>query len=134
MTIASTTAELVEDVDMRLLATSRDLCSDMSFASAGQPMEWAKFSMDGVTGLLLLASTRSRRPEVRRVRVLRVGDAVSTIVTAGSEVLRGDGWESRFLRIVTLRMRSVFHSRSGICSTTGDSLSSSAPAIVSSPL
>jgi hypothetical protein len=52
------------------------------------------------------------------------GEADSTTVTAGSGVLRGDcDWGLRFLRTVTLRMSSVFHSRFGMASLAGEPLS-----------
>lgn len=101
MTMADTT-EVTEAVERRLLLASR--CA----SSAGQPMVCAKFSMDGVTGLLWLASTRSRRLEPRRAFV-GVGDALSAAVTAGSGScwrLRGEVESGRrFLRIVTFRIR-----------------------------
>lgn len=142
MTTASTRVELTDDVDIvesRLLLGSRDFASAVALSSVGQPIECAKFSIDGVTGLLVLASTRSRRLEALRVRVLGVGDAVSTTGTVGlvdlrGEAFLGDDLLSRFLRTVTLRISSVFHSRSGMSSTTGDTLSSCAPAVVSSSL
>lgn len=142
MTTASTRVELVEAMDMvesRLLLGSRDLASSVALSSEGQPMDCAKCSMDGVTGLLLLAWTRSRRLEALRALVLGVGEAVSTTTTAGAEALRGEDFRgdslrgedllSRFLRMVTLRINSVFHSRSGISSRTGDTLSSWAPTV-----
>ena len=86
-------------------------------------MDWAKFSIEGVTGLLELAWTRSRRPEVRRVFGLDLGEAVSTIVIAGSAALRGDALVLRFLRMVTLRITSGFQSKSGVRETAGGSLS-----------
>jgi hypothetical protein len=139
MTIADTVVDATDTVDRRLLP---GLSSDTPLPSEGQPMECAKFSMDGVTGLLWLASTRSRRLEARRVLLLGVGDAVSTTVTAGSDTFRGDSFRGevfrgevdsglRFLRTVTFCIRSMFHSRSGISSTVGDPLSSTAPAVVS---
>lgn len=151
ITWADTTVEATDAVESRLLVESRCLPADMPSPSEGHPMECAKFSMDGVTGLLWLASTRSRRLEARRALLLGVGEAASTMVTAGADsamgsatgttgfatgsgadTLRGDLWSGlRFLRTVTLRMRSVFHSRSGISSTTWGPLFSSAPTVES---
>lgn len=148
ITWADTTVEATDAVESRLLVESRCFPADMPSPSEGHPMECAKFSMDGVTGLLWLASTRSRRLEARRARVLGVGEAASTMVTAGAgsstSFATGDGIRAgaddlrgvlegvlRFLRTVTLRMRSVFHSRSGISSTTWGPLFSSAPTVES---
>ena len=148
ITCADTTVEATDAVESRLLVLSRCLSPVMPLPSEGQPIECAKFSMEGVTGLLWLASTRSRRLEARRARVLGVGEAASTMVTAGAgsstSFATGDGIRAgaddlrgvlegvlRFLRTVTFRMRSVFHSRSGISSTTWDPLSSSAPTVES---
>lgn len=88
--MASTIVEVVDEVDMRLLLASRGDCPAVSLLSIGQPIDCAKFSMEGVTGLLLPTSMRSRRADVRRVRVLEVGEAVSTTTTAGRAVLRGE--------------------------------------------
>jgi hypothetical protein len=134
MMLASTLAEPIDDVELRLLFSSRSFTSGATgatFASLGQPIDCAKFSMEGVTGLFVLASTRSRSPDVRRGRGLGDGDAFSTISTGGSRSFFGDDLGVRLLRIVTLRIRSVFHSRSGTFSSTGGSLSSSAPTVVS---
>jgi hypothetical protein len=129
--ILASTLDAIDDVELRLLLSSRSFESGVALVSLGQPMDCAKFSIDGVTGLLVLALTRSRRPDVRRGRGLGEGDAVSTMSTAGAESLEGDDLGMCFLRIVTLRIMSVFHSRSGMFSSTGVPLSSSAPAMVS---
>jgi hypothetical protein len=52
ITCADTTVELTDAVESLLLAESRCLSTDMRLVSAGQPIDWAKFSTDGVTGLL----------------------------------------------------------------------------------
>jgi hypothetical protein len=93
MILASTLVDLVEatdDVELRLLLSSRSFTSRIAFCSTtgrsslGQPIDCAKFSMEGVTGLFVLFSTRSRRPDSRRVRGcgLGDGDALRTIVTS----------------------------------------------------
>jgi hypothetical protein len=87
MTWADTTVEVTEAVESRLLLASRCFSADMRLLSEGQPMACAKFSTDGVTGLLWPTWTRLRRLEARRARVLGEGEAVSTMVTAGSGVL-----------------------------------------------
>ena len=48
--------------------------------SAGQPMAWAKVSIEGLRGLWPLASTRSRRLELRRDLVLAAGEAAPAAV------------------------------------------------------
>lgn len=89
ITCADTTVELTDAVESLLLVESRCLSTDMRLLSAGQPIDWAKFSTDGVTGLLWPTWTRLRRLEARRARVLGEGEgeADSTTVTAGSGVL-----------------------------------------------
>lgn len=127
ITWAETTVEATDDVDSRLLLASRCLSIDMRLLSAGQPIDWAKFSTEGVTGLLWPTSTRLRRLGALRARVVGEGEAVSTTVTAGSAVFLGDfDCGLRFLRIVMLRMSSVFHSRSGMSAMVGESLSAPA--------
>lgn len=123
MTWADTTVEATDAVESRLLLASRCFSDDMRLFSEGQPMDCAKFSTDGVVGLLWPTWTRLRRLEARRALVGE-GDAVSTTVTAGSGVLQGDfDCGLRFFRTVTLRISSVFHSRSGMSSMVGDTWS-----------
>lgn len=93
MTCADTTVDVTEDVESRLLAESRCLSPDMTLPSEGQPIDCAKFSIEGVAGLLWPTWTRLRRLEARRVRLLGVGEAASTTVTAGSGVgVTGSGF------------------------------------------
>src|SRR5690242_10309236 len=112
MTTAATTVEATDAVDMRLLLLSWTGSSGAGLTSAGHPMDCAKFSMDGLRGLSLLASTRSRRLELRRDRVLIAGEAAPAVVSTGSGALAGDETESclRFRRTVTFLISSVFHS------------------------
>jgi hypothetical protein len=130
-TTAATTVEATEAVDMRLFLVSGWGPSGVEWTSAGQPIDCAKSSIEGLRGLLLLASTRSRRLELRRDPVLMVGEAAPATVSTGSSAFWGDESGLRFLRTVTFLINSVFHSRSENSSTTGNSLSSSAPATVS---
>ena len=90
MTMASTTVEVADEVDIRVLLPSRRFSSGV-FSFSGQPMAWAKFSMDGVCGLLLLASTRWRKLELRRARVLGVGEAGSARAMASWVAFCGEG-------------------------------------------
>lgn len=129
MILASTTVEPIEDVECLLLFSSRPLSfsSVTTLSSLGQPIAAAKFSIDGVTGLFVLASTLSRRPDWRRGRGLGDGEAVSS-ARCGCILFDGeDRGVMRFRRTVTLRIISEFHSPS----ETLSSPSSCAPAIAS---
>lgn len=114
MTMAATTVEFMDDVERRLLLLSRGDSSAGILLSAGQPMDSAKFCTE-LVGALLLASTRSRRLAARGVRTPMAGEGV--LAAAGCEesaVFGGDGEAcSRLRRTVMLRIKSVFHSRSG---------------------
>jgi hypothetical protein len=88
--MAATTVEAMDEVERRLLLLSGGGSSAETLLSAGQPMDSAKFWTELVGGLLL-ASTRSRKLEVRGVRTLMAGEGVLVILLAESAVFGGDG-------------------------------------------
>ena len=51
MTMAATTVEATEAVDMRLSFVSSCTFPGAGWSSAGQPMAWAKVSIEGLRGL-----------------------------------------------------------------------------------
>ena len=121
MTMASTTFDVTDDTERRFSSVEMGFLSGMSCDSVGQPMVFAKFSIEGVCGLCLLASTRSRRLELRR----GVDPAAGEAGGEDSGCFCGDDLGVRLLRTVTLRIKFVSHSRFGISSTPRASLLSS---------
>jgi hypothetical protein len=98
MILASTTVEPTDDVECLLLvssrgASSRGFSSRRTLSSLGHPIDCAKFSIDGVTGLFVLASTRSRRPDVRRGRGLGLVVSMATIWATVSCELSHCAWD-----------------------------------------
>ena len=57
MTTASTTVDDMDEVEKRFCSASTGVWGTAGWASAGQPIDLAKFSIDDVFGLFLLAST-----------------------------------------------------------------------------
>jgi len=111
MTMASTTVD-VDDVELRFFSEGL-VCSQGVFSvSVGQPIDLANFSMEDDCGLSLLASTRSRKLELRRGVELVAGGTGSV----EARFFCGDFFGLRFLRTVTFRIKLVSHSRNGLSS------------------